>query len=127
MDQTRLIKTCLFVHYLLYCDSIISTTFLTNISYTFLQNNYANVDLIVEIAENQKVDGTCEFAGISLFMYWSCELMVYFICYFFCCLFIAVWPGWGHASENPRLPSTLKEKGIQVIFQPLHSVNSVIV
>jgi hypothetical protein len=26
----------------------------------------------------------------------------------------AVWPGWGHASENPRLPSTLKEKGIQV-------------
>ena len=26
-----------------------------------------------------------------------------------------VWPGWGHASENPRLPSTLKEKGIQFI------------
>lgn len=26
----------------------------------------------------------------------------------------AVWPGWGHASENPRLPNTLKEKGIQV-------------
>jgi len=47
------------------------------------KNNYANVDLIVEIAENQKVD--------------------------------AVWPGWGHASENPRLPSTLKEKGIQFI------------
>ena len=26
-----------------------------------------------------------------------------------------MWPGWGHASENPRLPSTLKEKGIQFI------------
>eukprot|EP01035_Chromulina_nebulosa_P056869 gene56869-77939_t len=27
----------------------------------------------------------------------------------------AVWPGWGHASENPLLPKTLKEKGIQFI------------
>jgi acetyl-CoA carboxylase/biotin carboxylase 1 len=48
-----------------------------------MQNNYANVDLIVDIAVAQKVD--------------------------------AVWPGWGHASENPRLPSTLKERGIQFI------------
>jgi hypothetical protein len=47
------------------------------------KNNYANVDLIVDIAVSQKVDG--------------------------------VWPGWGHASENPRLPSTLKTKGIQFI------------
>lgn len=47
------------------------------------KNNYANVDLIVSIAEAQKVD--------------------------------AVWPGWGHASENPRLPRTLKAKGIQFI------------
>jgi acetyl-CoA carboxylase/biotin carboxylase 1 len=46
------------------------------------KNNYANVDLIVQIATKEKVD--------------------------------AVWPGWGHASENPRLPSTLKQKGIQV-------------
>ena len=127
MDQTRLIRTCSIVHCLLYFDSIISTTFLTNISYFFLQNNYANVDLIVEIAENQKVDGTCEFAGISRFVYWSCEVTVFLISSFFCCLFIAVWPGWGHASENPRLPSTLKEKGIQVIIRPLHSIDSVIV
>ena len=41
------------------------------------------MDLIVQIATEQKVD--------------------------------AVWPGWGHASENPRLPSTLKSKGIQFI------------
>eukprot|EP01039_Chlorochromonas_danica_P007440 gene7440-8227_t len=47
------------------------------------KNNYANVDLIVSIAEAEKVD--------------------------------AVWPGWGHASENPRLPASLKAKGIQFI------------
>jgi acetyl-CoA carboxylase/biotin carboxylase 1 len=47
------------------------------------KNNYANVDLIVDIAEKQRVD--------------------------------AVWPGWGHASENPRLPNSLKSKGIQFI------------
>ncbi|CAJ1412521.1 unnamed protein product [Effrenium voratum] len=40
-------------------------------------NNYANVDLIVDIAKSQGVD--------------------------------AVWPGWGHASENPKLPDGLKE------------------
>ena len=28
---------------------------------------------------------------------------------------VAVWPGWGHASENPRLPRSLKERGIQFI------------
>jgi len=27
----------------------------------------------------------------------------------------AVWPGWGHASENPRLPAKLKEMGIAFI------------
>ena len=27
----------------------------------------------------------------------------------------AVWPGWGHASENPKLPGNLKANGIQFI------------
>ncbi|GMH72279.1 hypothetical protein TrLO_g4355 [Triparma laevis f. longispina] len=27
----------------------------------------------------------------------------------------AVWPGWGHASENPKLPNTLSEMGIKFI------------
>lgn len=27
----------------------------------------------------------------------------------------AVWPGWGHASENPKLPNGLAEKGIKFI------------
>mmetsp|Transcript_33963 Transcript_33963/g.74702 ORF Transcript_33963/g.74702 Transcript_33963/m.74702 type:complete len:2077 (-) Transcript_33963:133-6363(-) len=30
----------------------------------------------------------------------------------------AVWPGWGHASENPKLPNTLKEMGIKFIGPP---------
>jgi acetyl-CoA carboxylase/biotin carboxylase 1 len=47
------------------------------------KNNYANVDLIVDIAVSQKVDG--------------------------------VWPGWGHASENPALPANLAANGIQFI------------
>jgi len=46
-------------------------------------NNYANVDLICEIAKSQGVD--------------------------------AVWPGWGHASENPKLPTKLKSMGITFI------------
>jgi len=50
------------------------------------KNNYANVDLIVDIAVREQVD--------------------------------AVWPGWGHASENPKLPNTLKTKGIKFIGPP---------
>eukprot|EP00441_Pelagodinium_beii_P036360 CAMPEP_0197642468 /NCGR_PEP_ID=MMETSP1338-20131121/16115_1 /TAXON_ID=43686 ORGANISM="Pelagodinium beii, Strain RCC1491" /NCGR_SAMPLE_ID=MMETSP1338 /ASSEMBLY_ACC=CAM_ASM_000754 /LENGTH=2163 /DNA_ID=CAMNT_0043215591 /DNA_START=12 /DNA_END=6503 /DNA_ORIENTATION=+ len=46
-------------------------------------NNYANVDLICEIAKAQGVD--------------------------------AVWPGWGHASENPKLPQKLSEMGVTFI------------
>ena len=43
-------------------------------------NNYANVDLIVSVAKQHKVD--------------------------------AVWAGWGHASENPKLPASLSKAGI---------------
>eukprot|EP00798_Chlamydomonas_sp_ICE-L_P004934 gene4934-34705_t len=43
-------------------------------------NNYANVPLIVQVAQR---------AGVG-----------------------AVWPGWGHASEIPELPASLKEAGI---------------
>ena len=43
-------------------------------------NNYANVDLIVSLAKQQKVE--------------------------------AVWAGWGHASENPKLPAALSKAGI---------------
>ncbi|KAF7816939.1 acetyl-CoA carboxylase 1-like [Senna tora] len=49
-------------------------------------NNYANVQLIVEVAEITHVD--------------------------------AVWPGWGHASENPDLPDALNAKGIVFLGPP---------
>ncbi|CAL5202887.1 unnamed protein product [Lathyrus oleraceus] len=53
-------------------------------------NNYANVQLILEIAEITHVD--------------------------------AVWPGWGHASENPELPDALKAKGIIFLGPPAVSM-----
>lgn len=47
------------------------------------RNNYANVTVISQVAQQQQVD--------------------------------AVWPGWGHASENPNLPATLHAMGIKFI------------
>jgi len=47
-------------------------------------NNYANVDLIVDVAER---------AGVH-----------------------AVWAGWGHASENPRLPESLHSLKNPIVF-----------
>jgi len=47
------------------------------------RNNYANVDLIINIAKAQGAEG--------------------------------VWPGWGHASENPKLPAGLAAAGIKFI------------
>ena len=47
-------------------------------------NNYANVMLIVDLAERYGVD--------------------------------AVWAGWGHASENPKLPDALSELSKPIIF-----------
>ncbi|KAK9270276.1 hypothetical protein L1049_025853 [Liquidambar formosana] len=53
-------------------------------------NNYANVQLIVEMAEMTHVN--------------------------------AVWPGWGHASENPELPDALNAKGIIFLGPPAISM-----
>ncbi|KAI5281935.1 acetyl-coenzyme-A carboxylase, partial [Ascosphaera aggregata] len=47
-------------------------------------NNYANVELIVDIAERMGVQ--------------------------------AVWAGWGHASENPKLPESLAASPNKIIF-----------
>lgn len=55
-------------------------------------NNYANVDLIVDVAER---------AGVH-----------------------AVWAGWGHASENPRLPETLAANKIVFIGPPGSAMRS---
>lgn len=62
--------------YIRYADQVISVPGGAN------NNNYANVDLIVEIARANNVD--------------------------------AVWAGWGHASENPRLPKLLEQ--VNIIF-----------
>ncbi|KAJ4767613.1 Acetyl-CoA carboxylase [Rhynchospora pubera] len=55
-------------------------------------NNYANVQKIVEIAERTRVD--------------------------------AVWPGWGHASENPELPEALTSKGITFLGPPAAAMSA---
>lgn len=55
-------------------------------------NNYANVQLIVEMAEITRVS--------------------------------AVWPGWGHASENPELPDALNAKGIIFLGPPAASMGA---
>ncbi|KAJ9106305.1 hypothetical protein QFC21_001450 [Naganishia friedmannii] len=55
-------------------------------------NNYANVDFIVDVAQR---------AGVH-----------------------AVWAGWGHASENPRLPETLAKSKIIFIGPPGSAMRS---
>ncbi|XP_043924452.1 acetyl-CoA carboxylase 2 [Protopterus annectens] len=49
-------------------------------------NNYANVELIVDVAKRMPVQG--------------------------------VWAGWGHASENPKLPELLEKSGIAFLGPP---------
>lgn len=53
-------------------------------------HNYANVELIVEIARQQEVQ--------------------------------AVWAGWGHASENPKLPEMLAAANIIFMGPPGHAM-----
>ena len=55
-------------------------------------NNYANVNFIVDIAKRYNVQ--------------------------------AVWAGWGHASENPKLPESLAENGIAFMGPPGHAMRS---
>ena len=53
-------------------------------------NNYANVDLILQVAKRYKVE--------------------------------AVWAGWGHASENPKLPELLNKHGIMFMGPNEHAM-----
>jgi acetyl-CoA carboxylase/biotin carboxylase 1 len=55
-------------------------------------NNYANVNFIVDIAKRYRVQ--------------------------------AVWAGWGHASENPKLPDQLAEANIVFMGPPGHAMRS---
>lgn len=64
----------LFVEYIKMADHYVPVPGGTN------NNNYANVELILDIAKRIPVQ--------------------------------AVWAGWGHASENPKLPELLHKNGI---------------
>uniref|UniRef100_A0A8C4UAA5 acetyl-CoA carboxylase n=1 Tax=Falco tinnunculus TaxID=100819 RepID=A0A8C4UAA5_FALTI len=55
-------------------------------------NNYANVELIVDISKRIPVQ--------------------------------AVWAGWGHASENPKLPELLQKNGIAFLGPPSHAMSA---
>ncbi|CAG5089581.1 Oidioi.mRNA.OKI2018_I69.PAR.g12270.t1.cds [Oikopleura dioica] len=55
-------------------------------------NNYANCDLIAEIARAKNVQ--------------------------------AVWAGWGHASENPKLPDLLAKSGIEFLGPPSNAMRA---
>ena len=57
-------------------------------------NNYANVELIVDVAERMNVH--------------------------------AVWAGWGHASENPKLPESLAGRPVIVIDPMLATGGSLV-
>lgn len=57
-------------------------------------HNYANVELIVDVALRSKVQ--------------------------------AVWAGWGHASENPKLPEMLHSAGITFLGPPGHAMRYVV-
>ena len=63
-------------------------------------NNYANVELIVDIAIRDSVHAV-----------WAGQLSVG---EFYLILFDNILSGWGHASENPKLPKLLQQEGIQV-------------
>lgn len=59
--------------------------------------NYSNCELILDIAKRFPVQGLT-------FCIRKSEKNIGF--------YIAVWAGWGHASENPKLPELLHRHGI---------------
>jgi acetyl-CoA carboxylase/biotin carboxylase 1 len=63
--------------------------------------NYSNCELILDIAKRFPVEGSLSFFSYQI----KLERI----------LFIAVWAGWGHASENPKLPELLHRNGIKFI------------
>ncbi len=61
--------------------------------------NYSNCELILDIARRFPVQG--------LFGFFYFEIIKTYVGFS-----IAVWAGWGHASENPKLPELLHRHGI---------------
>lgn len=72
-------------------------------------NNYANVEMIVDIAKRIPVQVRPVSRPVQYLF-----LDVYFPLWLMMVLSShkAVWAGWGHASENPKLPELLHKSGI---------------
>ena len=84
---TRSFRTHSFTHFLLSFSLLFFLFFfikLPQVPGGSNNNNYANVPLIVQVADRANVD--------------------------------AVWPGWGHASEKPELPTALSETPSEIRF-----------
>ena len=68
--------------------------------------NYSNCELILDIAKQYLVEGFsvcfCDNKKAGYFTF-----------------LLAVWAGWGHASENPKLPELLHRHGIIFIGKRL--------
>lgn len=74
-------------------------------------NNYANVELILDIAKRMQVK-KC-YTNIL-----RCSKISSFVRFDFSDQVQAVWAGWGHASENPKLPELLIKNSIVFIGPP---------
>lgn len=75
-------------------------------------NNYANVELILDIAKRIPVQ-VLPHAYLSFMV--STVILTFIITWKYfvtLCVLQAVWAGWGHASENPKLPELLQKNGI---------------
>lgn len=78
-------------------------------------NNYANVELILDIAKRipVQVPKQAKFSIQLVYLIQTASNCVFSLNeYLFLCKLQAVWAGWGHASENPKLPELLQKNGI---------------
>ena len=80
-------------------------------------NNYANVKLIVDTAARLGALAASRTVP-STRVHRTMPGVVSFLILMLRAGVDAVWPGWGHASENPKLPRALKEKGIAFMGPP---------
>lgn len=78
-------------------------------------NNYANVELILDIAKRIPVQVPIQTKFCIQLVYLIQTAANYSFTLnedLFLCKLQAVWAGWGHASENPKLPELLHKNAI---------------
>ena len=63
--------------------------------------NYSNCELILDIAKRFRVEGLFNVIPVIERDRRGFVLPI-----------VAVWAGWGHASENPKLPELLHQHGL---------------